>query len=86
MKCKKRPCFKTTLYKLACYIHIAIFKMDNQQGHTVQHGELFNIMQQPECEKNLKNDTGVCIIESHCCTPETNQHCYPTILPYKFKS
>ena len=35
MKCKKRPCFKTTLYKLACYIHIAIFKMDNQQGHTV---------------------------------------------------
>ena len=86
MQYKKRPCCKTTLYELACYVHIAIFKMDNQQGHCVQHRELFNIMQQPKCENNLKKDMGLCIIESHRYIPETNQHYQPTILPYKFKS
>ena len=33
--------------------HTAVFKMDNQQGPTVQHGELCSVMRQPGWEGSL---------------------------------
>ena len=61
------------------YVHTALFKVDNQQGPTVEHSELCSVltplMYQPTWEKNLEKpntttDTSICITESLCCTPE----------------
>ena len=38
------------------HVNTAIFKIDNQQGPTVQHRKLFNIMLQPKWGKNLKKN------------------------------
>ena len=29
------------------YVHTVIFKIDNQQGPTIAHGTLFNVIRQP---------------------------------------
>ena len=54
--------------------HTAVYKMDNQQGHTVQHGELYSIFcDNPYEKKNLKGmNICICITESLGYTPETN--------------
>ena len=39
------------------HIHVAIFKMDNQQGPTVEHRTLLNVMQRPGGDGRLgKNE------------------------------
>ena len=38
------------------HVHTAIFKIDNQQGPTVQHRKLSDIMLQPKWGKNLKKN------------------------------
>ena len=38
------------------HVNTAIFKIDNQQGPTVQHRKLFNVMLQPKWGKNLKKN------------------------------
>ena len=57
-----------------CHVYTAMFKIDNQQGPTLQHREFCSIF----C-KNLNGkriwkriDTCICITESLCCTPEIN--------------
>ena len=56
---------------LAC---TAIFKIDNQQGSTVQHRELCpafcNNLNGKRILKSL--DICICLTEPICCTPETN--------------
>ena len=54
------------------HIHTAVFKMDNQQGLTVQHRKLLNIMWQAGWEgKGVWGKIDTCMAESHCCPPET---------------
>ena len=56
------------------HAHNAIFKIDNQQGPTVQHRELCSIFCNNLNGKRIwkRLDTCICITESLCCTPETN--------------
>ena len=51
-----------------------IFKIDNQQGPTVQHRELCSIFCNNLNRKRIQKRTDTCIriTESLCCTPETN--------------
>ena len=56
------------------HVYTAIFKMDNQQGPTIQHWELYSIlfMNQPGQEGSLGEKGHMDIYgESHCCPPET---------------
>ena len=53
------------------HVHTAVFKMDNQQGLTVQHMEL-SVMYQPSWEGCWgKMDTCLPMAESLHCSPET---------------
>ena len=54
--------------------HTAIFKLDNQQGPTVQHRELCSIFCNNLIGKRIwkRIHICICITESLCCTPETN--------------
>ena len=55
-----------------------IYKIDSQQGPTIEYGELYSIFYNFIREKNLtKNmcnwkNKYTCISESLCCTPKTN--------------
>ena len=50
--------------------HTTIYKIDNQQGPTVKHRELYSIScNNPSWKRILKR---IYITESLCCTPETN--------------
>ena len=55
-------------------MYTAIFKMDNEQGPTVQHRELWSILCNNLNGKRISEriDTCICITESCSCTPETN--------------
>lgn len=52
--------------------HTAIFKMDNQQGPTVQHMELCSMVCGSLDRRSLgRMDTCICMAESLRCSPET---------------
>ena len=56
-------------------IYTTMFKINNQQGPTVQHRELCLIFWEYYINGKRffkKIDTCLCITESLCCTPETN--------------
>ena len=55
------------------YVHTAIFKMDNQQGPTVQHMELYSVLCASLDGREIwgRMDTCICMAESLCCLPET---------------
>ena len=55
------------------HVHTAIFKMDNQQGPTVQHRELCSMLYGSLNGKRVRGrmDTCMCMAESPCCPPET---------------
>ena len=56
------------------HVHTAVFKMDNQQGHTVQHMELCSML----CGSldgrgvQVRMDTCICMAESLCYLPENS--------------
>ena len=56
------------------HIHPTISKIDNHQGPTVQHRELYSILYSNLYGKRIwkKVDTCVCTADPLCCTPETN--------------
>ena len=58
------------------HVHTAVFNMDNQQGPTVWHRELFSVLcdglYRERIFKKKKVDICVCTTDSFCCTPETN--------------
>ena len=64
---------KGQLGSLDGHVHTAVFKMDNQQGLTVQHRELSSVS--CDCLDGVgvwgRMDTWVCMAESLCCSPET---------------
>ena len=53
--------------------HTAIFKMDKQQSHTVQHREFCSILCGSLDEREVlgKMNTYICVAESPCYAPET---------------
>ena len=56
------------------YVHSAVFKMDFQQGPTVQHRELSMLCGSMDGRGVLgRMNTCMCMAESHCCSeiPET---------------
>ena len=55
------------------HIHTTIFKMDNQQGPTVEHRELCSVFCSNLNGKRIWKRMDICIriTESLCCTPET---------------
>ena len=67
------------------HVHTAIFKKDNQQGPTVQHREPCSVLCGSLDGREVwgRMDTCIYVAESLCCAPETTQHCYSAILPYK---
>ena len=54
-------------------MYTAIFKMDNQQGPTVQHMELWSVLCDSLGGRGVwgRMDTCVCMAESIHCSPET---------------
>ena len=57
----------------ASYVHTAVFKTDNQQGPTVQHGELCSMLCGSLDGRGVwgRMDTCIHMAESLCCAPET---------------
>ena len=57
---------------VAC-THTATFKMDNQQGPTVEHRELCSMLCGSLDGRGVwgRMDTSVCVAESLHCSPET---------------
>ena len=59
------------------HVHAAIYKMDKQQGPTVEHRELCSVLCNNLNGKRIWKRidihvyTCICITESLCCTPET---------------
>ena len=55
------------------HVHSAIFKMDNQQGPTVQHRELCSMVCGSLDARGVwgRMDTCICVAESLPCSPET---------------
>ena len=55
------------------HIHTAVFKMDNQQGPTVQHTELCSVLCSSLDGRGVwgRMDTCMCMAESLCCPPDT---------------
>ena len=55
------------------HVRIAIFKLDNQQGPTVQHMELPSMLCGSLDGRRVwgEMDTCICMIESLHCSPET---------------
>ena len=56
-----------------CRVHTAIFKMDNQQGHIVQHMELCSMLCGSLNGREVwgRMDTCICMAQSLHCSPET---------------
>ena len=54
-------------------VDTAIFKMDNQQGPTVQHRKLCSMLCGDLEGRGVwaRMDTDICMAESLCCSPET---------------
>ena len=55
------------------YVHTAVFKMDDQQGLTVQHRELCSMLCGSLDGRGVwgRMDTCICMVESLPCLPET---------------
>ena len=55
------------------YVHIVIFKMDNLQGPTIQHMELYSMLCASLDGRGVwgRMDTCICMAESLLCSPET---------------
>ena len=55
------------------FVHIAIFKRDNQQGPTVEYRELCSMFCGTLDGKGVweRVDSYICMAESLCCLPET---------------
>ena len=55
------------------HVHTAIFKMDNQQGPTVEHMKLCSMLCGNLDGRGVwgRMDTCICMAESLCCSPET---------------
>ena len=49
-----------------CYVHTAVFKMDNRQGPTVQHGNSAQCYVAPEWEASLWRMDSMCMAELLC--------------------
>ena len=51
----------------------AMFKMDNQQGYTVEHRELRSVLCDSLAKRGVweRMDTCICMAESLCSSPET---------------
>ena len=64
---------KEELGSLYGHVHNAIFKMDNQQGLTVQHRELCLVLSGSLDGRRLwgRMDICICMAESLCHSPET---------------
>ena len=54
------------------HTHTTIYKIDNQEGPTVQHRELYSVFCDNLYEKRILKRLSIRITESLCCTPETN--------------
>ena len=56
------------------HVHTGTFKIDNQQGSTVQHTEFYSVFCDNLNGKRIRKRIGtcICITKSLCCTPETN--------------
>ena len=54
-------------------VHTAVFKKDNQQGPTVQHGELGSMLCDILDGREVwgRMDTCICMTEPLCCPPGT---------------
>ena len=56
------------------HVHTVIFKMDNRQGPTAWHVELYSALYgSPHGRRWGRMGTCVCMAESLCCSPQ--QHC-----------
>ena len=55
------------------HVHIAIFKVDNQQEPTIQHRELCSLLGGSLDGRGVwgRMDTWMCMTETLCCPPET---------------
>ena len=53
---------------------LCMYKINNQQGPTVQHRELYSMFCNNLHGKRIYKirNMCICIIKSRCCTPETN--------------
>ena len=53
-------------------VHAAVFRMDHQQGPTIEHGELVSELCGSLGGRGIwRIDIRVCVPESLCCSPET---------------
>ena len=66
------------------HVHTAIFKMDNQQRHTVEHRELCSMLRGSPDGRAVwgRMYTCMCMAESLCCAPET----IALLIGYQFSS
>ena len=55
------------------HVHIAMFKMDNQQSPTEQHRKLCSMLDGSLDESEVwgRKDTYICMAELLCCVPKT---------------
>ena len=53
-------------------VETVIYKIDEQQGPTVQHRELYSVHYNNLGKTVKRIHTYTCVTESLCCTPETN--------------
>ena len=63
------------------HIYTAVFKIDNQQGCTVQHRELYSIFCNNLNGKRIWKSIDICITESLCYTSETKTTLYMNHTP-----
>ena len=70
------------------HMYTAIFKMDNQQGPTVQHTELYSMLHanMNESEAQGRMESCICMAESLPCSPETNTVLLNGYTQHKLKS
>ena len=54
-------------------VHTAVFKMDNQQGPTIEHRKLCSVLYSCLGGRGVggRMDPCICMAESLCCPPET---------------
>ena len=70
------------------HVYSAIFKMDNQQGPTVEHRELCSMLCGSLDGRGVwgRMDTCICIAQSLCCAPETTTTLVISYTPIQIKS
>ena len=70
------------------HVHTAVFKIGNQEGPTIWHVELCLMLCGSLDGRGIweRMDTGICMAESLCCSPETLLISYTLIQNKKFKT